>query len=388
MKHMKNIVIILLFIINSMFLSSCWNYREIDDMSIVAGIAIDKDKSNGMYKITVELIDPLSSKETTGMASKIVEASGKTVDEAFLEIIQISGKKAYYSHSKILILSKDIDEEDLISIIDSVNRSTEMRGDMKLIVSLEKTAGEVLNKVHKEESGIASFSINNAIINRDNVSNFAAVDVWEFTEILFEQGVSPIAPGIELISNKGENTFNLTGSVSFQGGKNVQWFDEEESKAILILQDKLKGGLIVVNCNIDNKTYVNTLGIIKSKTKILPLFDENKIKLMIQVNMETSIDQLGGEFDFIEKKGRDILQEKAEIYLKKQIENVVKKTQQGFCNDIFGFSGIIMRKMPKEWKSTIQPKWREYFKSLEIDVDVNINIRDSGLISKPIKLGE
>jgi spore germination protein KC len=341
-----------------------------------------------MYKVTVELIDPLSSKETTGMASKIVEASGKTVGDAFLEIIQVSGKKAYFSHSKVLIIGKDIDENDLISIIDIVNRSAEMRGDMKLIVSLEDEASEILYKTQQKESGIASFSIYNAVINRDSISHFAAIDVWEFTEVLFTQGTSPIAPGIEVISNAGTYSFNIKGTVSFQGTKSIQWFDDEESKAILIIQDKLKKGLITINSVVDDKVYVNTLGVIKSKTKISPQFKEDKIKLKIQVNMETYIEQLGGQFDFIDKKGINILQEDGELYIKKQIQQVINKSQQQFSSDIFGFSGVIMRKMPKEWKNTIQPKWKEYFQNLETEIDVSINIRDSGLISKPIKIEE
>jgi spore germination protein KC len=357
-------------------------------MVIVAGIAIDKDKSSGIYSVTLELIDPLSSKETTGMASKIVEASGKTVGDAFLEIIQVHGKKAYFSHSKILILSKDMNEGDVISIIDIINRSTEMRGDMKLIISLESTASEILYKAHQNESGIASFSINNAIKNRDRISNFASVDIWGFTELLFTQGVSPIAPGIEIISNKGTGSFNIKGTVSFQGGKSIQWFDDEESKAILILQDKLKDGLITINCVVDDKVYVNTLGVIKSKTKISPEFKDNKIKLIVKVDMETYIEQLGGQVDFIDKKGRSILQEQGEIHIKKQIQQVINKSQQQFSNDIFGFSGVIMRKMPKEWKNVIQPKWAEYFENLETEISVSINVRDSGLISKPIKIEE
>lgn len=38
-------------------LSGCWNYREVDKLTTVAGIAIDKGVEDGQIKLTVEVVD-------------------------------------------------------------------------------------------------------------------------------------------------------------------------------------------------------------------------------------------------------------------------------------------------------------------------------------------
>ena len=52
----KLVIIIFIIVMCPIILCGCWNYREIDSMAIVAGMAIDKDMVTKKYIVTTEII--------------------------------------------------------------------------------------------------------------------------------------------------------------------------------------------------------------------------------------------------------------------------------------------------------------------------------------------
>ena len=56
MKTKTKAILLAFIIIGSSILSGCWNYREIDDYSLIAGIAIDKGEEDN-YEMLFEIID-------------------------------------------------------------------------------------------------------------------------------------------------------------------------------------------------------------------------------------------------------------------------------------------------------------------------------------------
>lgn len=385
MKSFNKKLLFFIMLLNTFILSSCWNYREINDFSIVAGIAVDKEKSTGKYILTIEIMNPI---EGQGMNSKLVKTKGDSVFDSYRQILKTTGKKAYWSHSKVLILSKEINKSDLITIMDLVNRDREMRGDMNILVSKEDTASKILYKAHEPGADVTSFNIAESLKNQKHVSHYISMNIWEFTEALFAEGYSPLLPSIEIEVQEGVPFYKLSGSVAFKRDKQVGVLNDNETKWALIVMDKLEGGSIVVESKVEEELFQNTLEIFKNKTKIKPEYKDDKLTMNINVELDVGIIELNGQKDFIEEKGRMILQEDTENYIKREVQKVIEKAQMDIESDIFGFSSIIMRKMPKEWKEKIQPNWEEDFKKLDTRIEVKINIRNSGLISKPIEVGE
>lgn len=386
MRNLKKILLIVLILINTVILAACWNYREIDKFIILAGVAVDKDKDTNKYIFTQELVEPIGKER--GLKSKITQTKGDSIFNALRESIESNGKKIYWGHTKIMIISEEIAKHDLISIIDVVNRDAEIRGDIKIVVSKDNTANEILYKTHKIGDEIISYKINETLKNQKSVSHYPDINFWEFTEQLLAKGSSPIAACIHMEKQEGVLISRVSGSSVFKKAKLVGNLNDIETESALFIKDEVKGGFMVIESEVDANKYKNTLEIFKSETKVKPEYKDNKLTMNINVEIDTGIIEIDGERDFIEKKGRQILQKDAEEYVKKNIKKVIDKAQTDFESDIFGFSGIIMREMPKEWKKKIEPNWEEEFKKLDANIQVKINIRNSALNSKPIKVGE
>ena len=99
MKKIRISLLILIILINSIFNAGCWNYREVEKISTVAGVAIDKGVNN-QYKMTVEIIQ-ISSGKDSKMASKIITEEGKTMFDAARNIISLTGRRLYWSHARL-----------------------------------------------------------------------------------------------------------------------------------------------------------------------------------------------------------------------------------------------------------------------------------------------
>ena len=77
----KKVLYLLAIIFQLASMAGCWNYREINDLSIVAGVAIDIAE-NDQYELTVELVKTKSSGKQTEIISEVVSKKGKTIFDA------------------------------------------------------------------------------------------------------------------------------------------------------------------------------------------------------------------------------------------------------------------------------------------------------------------
>jgi spore germination protein KC len=87
----KKYILILLIISSILLLSGCWNYREIERLAIVSGLAVDKDENSGEYLLTTEIVDVKETMGKTTLTSKKIDSKGKTILDAIRNMI-----KAFY----------------------------------------------------------------------------------------------------------------------------------------------------------------------------------------------------------------------------------------------------------------------------------------------------
>ncbi|TCO74966.1 Ger(x)C family spore germination protein [Marinisporobacter balticus] len=380
----KNKIILFMICINLFSLSGCWNYREMNETRLVTGLAIDYDEKKDEYITTIEIINLKEGK----MKGELYESRGKLPFDGIRNVIMKTGRKLYFAHAKVIIISEEIAKRKIISVLDYIYRDAEFREDMGIVVSKEKTAREILEKyTAKDISPIIGYHLEDQIKSEKIVAKYHSAQIWKFIKDLYAEGVSPTLPAVKNISDQKKTYPVLEGLAVFKRDKLVGYISNMESQSFLWIIDHIQGGLIEVDAKISEKLTPITLEIIQSKTKIKPIDNENELMMKIDIETDVIIGNIGGTEDFIGKKGRAILKKDAEKQIKKQVEDTIKKVQKDYDSDIFKFSSSIKKEMPDLWKK-IKPKWDDIFKSLKTEVNVVVNIRGSGLKSKPIKVGQ
>ncbi len=381
----KVLCVILIFTILAVLATGCWNYREINQMSIVSGAAIDKTV-DGKYKITVEIIDLKSGGQDANIHSKKLESYGESFFDAIRNTIKFNSQKLYWGHAEIIIVSKEVAQEGILQILDFLNRDAEPRLSIDILVSKEASAAQLLNS-QSITTEIRSFEINKMLDVEKNLSKSPKTEVYQFVNALGNEGISPVLPVIGLKENHGMETSQLSGTAVFKKDKLAYMFNEEDTKYYLFIVDKVSGGLLVLKDTQDKDVSEITLEIEKNKTEIRPVYSKGKLHFELTVRTKTSLGEIENSSDYYNKTDMDKIQKKAEEMLQREVERVVRAVQREYDVDIFGFGESVRQDIPELWKK-IQPQWADIFKDVPVKVDVDLEVNHSGLLSKSIILGD
>lgn len=383
MKRIRTYLLILIQVFIMTSLSGCWNYREIEELAIVSGLAFDKKEDN--YLVTAEIIDIKGGKDSK-TSTKLISSEGTTIFDAVRKSIKKAGKKLYFSHTEVIIISKELAQEGIIPILDWVSRDTELRYTNHFMVSKEKTAKEILEQ-QPMTSDILSFELNNTLKFQKSLSFALGIEQWQFISELATMGISATLPTVNITMDSTKLTFEITGTAMFKEDKLVGFLDGEDTKTMLFIKNKIKGGLLVGKEYKDNKETRISLEIFQNTTKIKPRYSNGKFTIDIKTDTNVAIDEIGGSVNYAEEPELTKLKKDFESNLENSIKSLVRKIQEQYDIDIFGFGKEVKLDMPDLWKK-IEPQWDEIFKTIDIEVNSTINIKNSALQQKPVKVGD
>ncbi|MGE5678532.1 MAG: Ger(x)C family spore germination protein [Pseudomonadota bacterium] len=384
MKRVKTILTIFIVLICTIFTTGCWNYKEVDEMAIVAGVAVDKSE-NDKYLVTAEILH-ISGGKDTKIESKTITASGETMFDAVRNEISLTGERLYWGHAKVLILSKEVAAEGVMKVIDWYIRDSETRNEVFILVSRGSSAREIFHG-QKSTEEIKSFALEKMIKSQRNLSKAPIINVLQFDNDMEGEGISPIAPVVDLINDEGKMLPQIMGTAIFKKDKLVGFLNGEETKDLLFIRNEIKGGVLVEGTKGNDISTPVSLEIFKSKTKVVPVVDAQGIGISLNIKTSVAIDEIGGTENLIEDKGRLKLEQSAEKSLKGQIEALVEKIQSQYKSDIFGFGARLREDNIGAWKD-VGSNWEKIFESLKVDVATKVHIENSATHSRPLKAGD
>lgn len=379
----KSFIFILTLILISILLTGCWNYREIDKLAIVSGIAVDKPNSNEGYEVTAEVINVSSSMREPKFNSTRMESRGASIFDSMRNIINVSAKQLFWSHSSIIIVSEDIAKEGILPILDWVTRNSEPRLSTYIIVSEAQNARDILTS-QSLTTEIRSFEIQEMIISNNKLAKIPNIQIYELNNQLAAKGINPVIPTIKIVINEDKPTMVLSGGAVLNKDKLAGYISLEDVKYYLFTRDKIKEGLLVTNLDSEDPKEKVTLEIYKNRTKITPVISNGELSINIKISTEVSIEESSNSINALNENVIQNIKLNAEKSLKNNVLRVISNVQNDFGLDIFGFGQMVREKMPKVWKD-VEENWDEIFKELKVNVDTDVHIRSSGHLSKTIR---
>ncbi|QDI91814.1 Ger(x)C family spore germination protein [Salicibibacter halophilus] len=228
-------------------LSGCWDQWELNEISIISGIAIDQG-DNGDYVLNMQVINPSElaiTEEAAGLSPvAIYEVSGTTIHEAAREILKEAPRRAYFSHMASLIISEEIAEEGLEDVMDFFYRDHEVRSDYMILIAKDGSAHDILEMVPRLE-GVGSINILHSIEHGEqSTALIDGVRMGELLQKTLSAGVEPSLLGVSAVGDmeKAQTTQNvestkpkghrvLDSTAIFRNNQLVGWLDESQSKA-------------------------------------------------------------------------------------------------------------------------------------------------------------
>jgi len=217
------------------------------------------------------------------------------------------------------------------------------------------------------------------------VSTAPVSDIWEYFDSLESPGQQAVAPLVYINERDNRKTERISGCAVFSKDKMIGTLTGEETKYMLFVTNKIKGGIIPVHDKKGKPAF--SLEIFSNKTKIKPVRVDGKLQMQISTVTKTGLDEVmipKGFPDFEKKKE---IEELAEQQMRKNILEVIHKAQMEYKADIFGFGENIHMNMPKEWKK-LKNNWDESFPLLQVVVKPEVIIETSAKTTRSIRIVE
>ncbi|ULL18785.1 Ger(x)C family spore germination protein [Paenibacillus sp. H1-7] len=394
MNHRLSKGLILLLL--PLMLSSCWSHHELNDMSIVVGMGIDR--VDNQYIISIQTVNPGQVSVKKGPSSSAApvityEETGMTIPEALTRMTVKAPRHLYFAHLRMVVISEKAAQDGIAKSLDYLSRNNEMRTDFYFIIAKQAKASDVL----KVFSVMDPIPANNMFTKLETSDNYwAATGSMNLNRLLQELGMrgkSPTMTGVEISGNRklGQTTANghridppalikYAGMAAFKSDRFVGWLDENDTKALNYVQDSVIQTLGQFPCP-DGDGRIS-MQVIRSKSTIKAALRNGQPEFDVYLRVEQDLAAAECKADLSKSSIVAELKKASDKKLEALLGNSIKKIQKQYGTDIYGFGEAIHRSFPETWHQI--KDWDQAFAKAPVRIHANTVLRRVGTILQPI----
>ena len=370
-------------------LTGCWDRRELGNVSIVTGMAVDKGESF-KYKLTIETTEAreMSYQTASGLAPSTVSSlEGNNIGEITSKFNIMNATHPIYSHTRVLVLSEEIVEEGLLEFMDFFDRNREIRDDFAIVVARGSNAADILkvNNMYKKSPSLKLFTQLNTM--QKEWGGAPDVKLNDFTRITNSYGQAPVLPAVKLVGDpkKGGNIENmktedpesevdLDSMAVLKLGKLAGYASFYEVRDMLFVQNKIKSTIIASNCTNGKFGY----NITYSKTKVTAKEVNGIPHFYINIKTIGNLDGTDCLQNFKNPYAFEGLEKSINKKMEKEIKEFVQKTKEEFNADVFGLGELLREQDYKHFKK-YKDTWDDGYAKAKIHINFNAEIKRTGL---------
>ncbi|MGY5486911.1 Ger(x)C family spore germination protein [Paenibacillus sp. ALE2] len=395
-SYRSTILLLFMCIWLMVFLTGCWNSKELSAISVVMALGIDA--VDDQYEVSLQVVDPskMSQNSPTERTPTIVFSKrADTIFEAIRKLTTESSRKMYMSHLKFVIFDEKTAKKGIKEPLDFLFRDHEVRPDFFLAVVRENSAKEAVTFVAPTEV-LPAMDMYKALKNSEKAwAPTSAVNVKDLLQKFTEDGIEPVLTGIRLTNlEKGLTIDNVTKSPQhvkyfftgigvFKGDRLIDWMNDSQSKAFTYISNRVSSTVASIDCpNSEGKFVVE---VIRSKAKMRPQIIDHEPHITLIVDAESNIGTVSCKADLRNEETFRDFQKSAKEHLERSLKEGIQNAQQ-MGSDIFGFGEAFHRKFPREWHRW-KKDWSQKFQTLEVDIQLNYHLVRFGDITSPIDIG-
>ncbi|AIQ21615.1 Ger(x)C family spore germination protein [Paenibacillus sp. FSL H7-0737] len=389
----RRALLLCVVILIQLFVTGCWSRRELNDLAIAVGIGIDK--IGDQYQVSAQVVLPSQIAGSKGGSPQspvnLYKATGNTVYEALRKITTLSPRKIYISHLRILVLGEDLAKEGISSVLDFMSRDTDTRNDYFIVVAKDTKAEDTLKILTSLEKIPAVRLFSSLETSEKQWAPTSTVTLGTLITELVSKGKNPVLTGVVINGNVdvGQTQKNVetvdsptelkySGLAVFKEDKLIGWLNPEESKVYNYLTNKVKSTVFYIQCPEGKKV---SLDVFEAHSKIKGSMHNDNPEISIEQHIESDIGEVQcRNLDLTNPKTITELEQIANQKVVHLFETTIKKVQQEFKSDIFGFGEVIHRSNPQAWKK-LKDNWDQTFVNLPVSVKTDIKIRQLGKVT-------
>ncbi|PGC45630.1 spore gernimation protein GerC [Bacillus toyonensis] len=387
----KRFYLAMLSMLVLLFLTGCWSSKEIEELSLTAGIALDKGKESTIEKeveeeeypkrnlitATYQIISSQAQSKGNGQHKRYINVSetGDSIHQIVREFSLKRENQMFSAHLKNIVISDSLVRTySLEQLLEQYLRDNEVRLSCMILIS-KGPAREVLES--KKNGEIPAYQLTGIADNRNRTTRILPPVSLTKLEGKMRSGSSFLLQNVASIN--GETKFAGAAVIKGKTKKLIGFLNEQELEGLIWINGKRKGGVVKT---FDRKSRKLIIYEIKSiKSKIIPHVNGDKISFDVNIESEGRLSenwmQLEKDFEneFLKKEEKAVEKE-----VKHLVHHVTEKIQKKYQVDIAGFSNQLRIKNPRTWEK-VKKDWDRTFSKVPIKYHVNVTIEDYGASS-------
>lgn len=385
MHNLKIIALILCLV----FISGCWDRREIKTLGIVAAIGIDQSSDGGKFLYTFQVIKPREvqhpksdggASESGGVGGSSVwvgQSGGQTPDEAIRNITFQNSRRLFFAHNQAVVIGMDTAKKGVMPLIDLDLRYPQIRVSEWVIIAKGK-AGDILSAKSNLEV-IPAFGISGLITEGKYSSKAIPVRLQDFFATLIDGSRASVAPQIEAFDVGKEKFLRLSGTAVFKKDRWVGEFNETETRGLMWIQGKVEQGVIdIAGRNGKRQAAIDISG---SNSNIEAEIHHGDIFIRLHVDTQGELGNILILEDFSTPDKLHALEKLEAKAIREEILAAWKKARL-LKADVFGFGDAVHQQYPRQWQS-MKKDWERIFPTIHLSIKVNTVLKRVGEITSP-----
>ncbi|WP_158630000.1 Ger(x)C family spore germination protein [Cohnella sp. AR92] len=355
MRKAVRFLALLITLAQAMLLTTgCWDYHEVHHISFITTIGIDyKDKKYVLYAQALSFMNiaQREGERPTRHKAVVGVATGDTVTDAMFNLYRSEQQFVYWGHISAIIFSrKALENVQIDSLVDSVNRFRELRYNVWVYGT-----DEPIDKLENLAPYFGFSPYDSRLMKPDQTyrqfSNIKPIYLNRFVSDYFENGKTVMIPKLDIDSTSwkegGEQAPELimngcyifsprpyVGSLSEEELKGRRYMDKHSVRMPMVIHRSGKAAsLIVLN---------------KPRVKIRPSVANGVARFDVKIRLQGNIDELL----------QDIPLNELERQVEKNVEQQVRETfEKGkkLNADVLNLTLPLFRYHYGTWKRTIGP---------------------------------
>ncbi|MDQ6419657.1 Ger(x)C family spore germination protein [Paenibacillus sp. LHD-117] len=370
----------LLAALSAALLTGCWSKFELPERAFVMGVALDQ-REDGKIEMLTQVYRP-SSTEIGKSTSTVAESSVnvKTVDDTVMEAIRDIpihlGRKAQWSHMRIIIVGEKLARStNILQTLDLFYRDHEPRDNVSLMIANGKAAKLFEKKPMIEQTTSQQFLRTGESSYRNAAKTLDTTLIDLMLRMKSVQTDAALAYVYE--DPKSKETFSAAGLALFKKGVMKSVLPASKVEGFLMLSNDYKAGVVEIRCP-GTKLEKETAEVLSLHASLNPVVKGDDVSLGIRIQGQITINEM--------KCTKINTLQDEEAFVRK-IEEAVKRQAAGTLDflqkrqmDAIGLGNRIYRSDPKAW-ARLQSNWSSRFAAIPYDIRVKIKLISGGTIS-------
>ncbi|WP_455577452.1 Ger(x)C family spore germination protein [Anaerosinus sp.] len=400
------IVVSLLFV--TFLCSGCIGGQEVDDLSFILTIGIDKSDEPDMNIFTFRIAMPRSFTGDSGGENKdktkLVSVKSPNITEAIRQLGIALNRNPELSHTSALFISEEVAKEGIYPYLTMFLREQVYLNTMSILV-IEGEAKEALKK------NTAPFELFQYrwIDSLKRVQKFAASslinDVNQFYMQIKEpthavatgygtivdnslQKKSPMPLphqsipqyGVEDFPREGGTELIVVGSAIFRDWKMVGKLNMSEAFGAVLLNKGIQTTLTVEDPFAEERKI--SLGIDVKNPKVDVDVVDEKMKIDINIIANCELSDVVTDMDYTNKENRQTIEKKINEAIESGVQAYFNATQP-FGADCIEISNQYRAKVGT-WQEWSSHDWPNLYRNAEVHIKVNSKLKRSGLLWREV----